>query len=73
MIPTLIVNLFILYLIVYDTEAIVTEESFLESLGLLNGIGLSSVCKYTLIPLSFLRRFAPLSTDGGPILLSGFF
>ena len=51
MIPTLIVNLFNLYLIVYDTEAIVTEESLLESLGLLNGIGLSSVCKYTLIPL----------------------
>ena len=45
-----IVNLFILYPIVCDTEAIVAEKFFHKSLGLLDGIGLSSVCKYTHIP-----------------------
>ena len=73
MIPIRIVNLFILYRFVCDTEAVVAEGSFLKSFGLLNGIGLASVCKYTHILFSFLRRFAPLSTDGGPILVSGFF
>ena len=53
-IPTQIVNLFILYPFVCDTEAIVAEKSFRKSLGLLNGIGLVLICKYwgSHIPLS---------------------
>ena len=53
MIPIRIVNLFILYRFVCDTEAVVAEGSFLKSFGLLNGIVLASVCKYTHIPLFF--------------------
>jgi hypothetical protein len=50
-IPTRIVNLFVFYSFVCDTELIIAEKSFPKSLGLLNVVGLASVCEYTHIPI----------------------